>query len=95
MLTSTMTVVEAAGAKIEAGHLGWALSGLSVVPVTEDDALTAHRLLSENGMHGHKYAIDGVVAALALRSPGPVAVLTSDPNDMAALCGPKVHVVRI
>ena len=34
------------------------------------------------GLHGHKYAVDPVVAATALRSVKPVVILTSDVDDM-------------
>jgi hypothetical protein len=37
------------------------------------------------GLHGHKCAIDAVLSATALTAPGPVSVLTSDPEDIAAL----------
>ncbi|WP_211268829.1 hypothetical protein [Actinoplanes subtropicus] len=46
-------------------------------------------------MHGHKYAIDAMVAEVALRLPGPVVVLTSDVDDMVGLCGRRVRVVGL
>ncbi len=36
-------------------------------------------------LRGHTYAIDATVAEMALRQPGPVAILTSDVDDMARL----------
>ncbi len=54
------------------------------------------QLLSDaGGLHGHKYAIDALVAlvaAMALRSPAPVLVLTSDRDDWAELCGDRVQI---
>lgn len=50
-------------------------------------------LLKEAGLHGPKYAIDAMVAEVALRLPGPVAVLTSDADHMVKLCGRRVRVI--
>ena len=63
--------------------------------VTEQAARAATGLLKEAGLHGHKYAIDATVAELALRQPGPVAVLTPDVDDMAKLCGNRVRLIAI
>jgi hypothetical protein len=32
---------------------------------------------------------------MALRRPGPVAILTSDVDDMARLCGDRVRLIGI
>ncbi|WP_198167985.1 hypothetical protein [Herbidospora yilanensis] len=45
--------------------------------------------------HGHEYAIDAMLCATALAAPGPVTVLTSDPDDLAALCGGRVIVMKV
>lgn len=63
--------------------------------MTEQAARAAAGLLKEVGLHGHKYAIDATVAELALRRPGPVAMLTSDVDDMAKLCGIRVRLIPI
>jgi hypothetical protein len=52
-------------------------------------------LLKDAGLHGHKYAIDATVAEAALRQPGPVAMLTSDIDDMARLCGSHIHLIGL
>ena len=36
-----------------------------------------------------------MVAEVALRLPAPVAVLTSDVDDMAKLCGDRVRLVAV
>ncbi|MEU5160585.1 PIN domain-containing protein [Streptomyces sp. NPDC020875] len=91
VLVSALTVVEAAQAKTASARLRWILSRLRVEPVSTEDALTAVGLLREaGGLHGHKYAIDALVGALALRSPAPVVVLTSDRDDWSKLCGDRV-----
>lgn len=61
----------------------------------ENAAKAAVELLKVAGLHGHKYAIDATVAEVALRQPGPVAVLTSDVDDMARLCGDRVRLIGI
>lgn len=52
-------------------------------------------LLTETGLHGHKYAIDAVVAATAMRVSGRSVVLTSDPEDMIMLCGGRVRILKV
>lgn len=51
------------------------------------------QLLSDaGGLHGHKYAIDALIAAMSLRSPAPVLVLTSDRDGWSKLCGDRVQI---
>lgn len=64
-------------------------------PVTEQAAKAATELLKAAGLYGHKYAIDATVAETALRQPGPVAVLTSDTDDMTKLRGGRVHLIAL
>jgi predicted nucleic acid-binding protein len=91
-----MTIVEADHDRIHPARLAWTLSRLIVEPVSAEIARHASDLLRHvGGLHGHKYAIDAVVAATALRSLRPVTVLTSDPEDIALLCGPQVTVIKI
>ena len=61
--------------------------------MTEEVSVRALELLRSAGLQGHEYAIDAVVAATALRSTGPVMVLTSDEHDLLELCGRAVRVV--
>ncbi|MEU6226867.1 PIN domain-containing protein [Streptomyces sp. NPDC047042] len=93
VLVSPLTVVEAVYGKTDTARLHWVLSRLQVEGVTQADSLTAVQLLSDaGGLHGHKYAIDALVAAMALRSPTPVLVLTSDRDDWSNLCGDRVQI---
>ncbi|MFG1982601.1 DNA-binding protein [Streptomyces albidoflavus] len=93
VLVSALTVVEAVYGKTGAARLHWVLSRLQVQDVTQADSLTAVQLLSDaGGLHGHKCAIDAIVAAMALRSPPPVLVLTSDRDDWSKLCGDRVQI---
>ncbi|RPK92672.1 MULTISPECIES: PIN domain-containing protein [Streptomyces] len=91
VLVSVLTIVEAVRGKTDLARLKWVLSRLRVEPVSREDSLTAVELLQDaGGLHGHNYAIDALVAALALRVPTPVIVLTSDRDDWSKLCGKSV-----
>lgn len=67
----------------------YAVSRVNVTPPTETIARHASKLLAEAGLHGHKYALDAMVAAHRTFSPAPV------PEDLVMLCGPGVRVLRI
>ncbi|UQA94224.1 DNA-binding protein [Streptomyces halobius] len=95
LVVSANTIVEVSHARVNMPRLRWALSRVKVEPVTEAAAKAAAQLLKATGLHGHKYAIDATVAEAALRQPGPVAILTSDVDDMTRLCGNKVRVVGL
>ncbi|APY87264.1 hypothetical protein A7J05_17375 [Streptomyces alfalfae] len=72
-----------------------ALSRVKVEPVTEQAAKAAAELLKGAGLHGHTYAIDATVAEVALRQPKPVALLTSDSDEMTKLCGDQVRIIPL
>jgi predicted nucleic acid-binding protein len=95
VITSAATLVEVIHPRVKRPALEWALSRLVVEPVTEPIARHAAALLVDAGLHGHKYAIDAMLAATALAAPGPVTVLTSDPEDVTAVCGSRVTVIKI
>lgn len=89
------TIVEVSHSRTNVPRLNWTLSRLKVEPVTEQAAKTAAELLKEAGLHGHKYAIDATVAEVAVRQPRPVALLTSDRDDMTKLCGDQVRIIAL
>ncbi|MFJ2761980.1 PIN domain-containing protein [Streptomyces prasinus] len=89
------TIVEVSHSRTNMPHLNWLLSRVKVEPVTEQAAKAAAELLKAAGLHGHKYAIDATVAEVALRQPQPVALLTSDSDDMTKLCGHRVRIVSL
>jgi predicted nucleic acid-binding protein len=95
VITSSVTLVEARDPKTNQARFDYAVSRVNIIPPTE--AITRHssKLVAAAGLHGHKYALDAIVAATALPSPGPVTVLTSDPEDLLMLCGPSARVVKI
>ena len=94
VVTTSMTLIEAYHAKLHRPAWRWALSRLRVEPVTEQVADAAIDLLQAAGLHGHKWAIDAALAAVALRQPGRVRIFTSDKDDMRKLCGDRVVVVK-
>lgn len=94
VVTSAATLVEARNPRMDQARFDWAVSRLVIEPVTEVIARAASRLLAAHGLHGHRHAIDAIVAATALAAPGPRILLTSDPQDLAMLCGESVRVVK-
>lgn len=95
VVSSALTITEAASHRTDKARLDWVLSGLRIVPVTDDDARAASAMLIKAGLHGHKYAIDAVVAEMALRQQRPAMILTSDVDDMAKLCNGRVRLVSV
>lgn len=95
VVTSALTPIEATDVRAKNDRMLWFLSRLGIEPVTDEVSLLAIELLHQAGLHGHKYAIDAVVAATALRAAKPVIVLTSDVDDMQKLCGKRVRIVSV
>ena len=95
LVVGANTIVEVSHAKVNQPRLNWALSRVKVEPVTEQAAKASAELLRTAGLHGHKYAIDATVAETALRQPAPVAMLTSDTDDMSKLCGNRVQLISL
>lgn len=95
VITSAAILVEVVHPRINRPAFDWVVSRLSVEPVTTEIARQAGVLLEQAGRHGHKYAIDAMLAATALMATGPTTVLTSDPEDIAMLCGHRVTVVKV
>jgi predicted nucleic acid-binding protein len=95
VITSAATLVEVVHPRVKRPALEWTLSRIVIEPVTEETARRAAALLADAGLHGHRHAIDAVLAATALASPGPVTILTSDPEDLTALCGRGVTIITI
>ncbi|MDX2681005.1 DNA-binding protein [Streptomyces soliscabiei] len=95
LVVSANTIVEVSHSRVNLPRLQWALPRVKVEPVTEAAAKAAAQLIKGAGLQGHKYAIDATVAEAALRQPGPVAILTSDVDDMTRLCGSKVRMIGL
>lgn len=95
VVISALTIIEAVHARTDRARLNWLLSGFRIVPIGDEDAKAASAMLVGAGLHGHKYAIDAVVAEMTLRQQRPVVMLTSDVDDMAKLCGDRVRLVGL
>ncbi|MCW2875577.1 PIN domain-containing protein [Actinacidiphila oryziradicis] len=94
VVASSVTLVEARDPKVSQARFDYAVSRVNIIPPTEAIARHASKLLAQARLHGHKYALDAIVAATALSSPSPVTILTSDPEDLLTLCGPGVHILK-
>ena len=66
VVTSPMTLVEAYDGRTTEQRWDWVLSRLQVADIGKDEARQARRLLADAKLHGHKYAIDAVLAVIAL-----------------------------
>ncbi|MDB1087608.1 DNA-binding protein [Streptomyces sp. ACA25] len=95
VITSAATLVEVLHPRINHAALEWTLSRLIIEPVTAHLAQHAAALLADAGLHGHRHAIDAMLAVTALAAPGPVTVLTSDSDDLTTLCGGQVTVIKV
>lgn len=96
-LVSAVTLVEARDPSIPQARFDWAVSGMKVVPVTEQISRQASKLLAAAKLHGHKYAIDALVCATALAEQGQVTIMTSDVEDIRALTEghPRIKAVKV
>lgn len=95
VVISSVTLVEARDPKMQQARFDYALSRVNIVPPSEAIARHASKILAQAGLHGHKYALDAIVAATALAAPPPITVLTSDPDDLLMLCGSGARVIKI
>jgi hypothetical protein len=93
VVISALTIIEAVHRKTDQRRLAWLLSGVRIEHVDEVSAKAASALLLDVGLHGHKYAVDAVVAEVAVRQHPPVVMLTSDVDDMGILCGDAVRLI--
>ena len=61
------------------------LQRVTVASIDSDAGRKAGELLGANGLSGHRFAADAMLAVVALAQPRPALLLTSDPDDMARL----------
>lgn len=92
---SGATLLEAQHPGIKRARREYALSQFNIEPLTVPWAREAADLLSEVGLSGHSHALDAMVAITALHAERPVALVTSDPDDMNRLCGDRVRIMRV
>lgn len=91
--TCAATIIEATHPKVDVARLSWVLSRVYVEDLTKDTARAASALLRDANLHGHKHAIDAMVAEMAMRQPGPVTMITSDVDGMSRFCGSRVRLI--
>ena len=94
-VTSPMTLVEAYDGRTTEQRWDWVLSRLKVADIGKDEARHARRLLADAELHGHKYAIDAVLAVVARQQKGQVTVFTSDVDDVERLVPDTVVVKKV
>ena len=95
VVTSPMTLIEAYDARTTEQRWDWVLSRLTVADIGKEEARQARRLLAAAGLHGHKYAIDAVLAVVASQQKGRVTVFTSDVDDVEKLVPDRVVVKKV
>lgn len=93
VVTSPMTLIEAYDDRTTEQRWDWVLSRLQVVDIGKAEARQARRLLAAQKLHGHKHAIDAVLAVIARQQSGHVTVFTSDVDDLERLL-PNTIVVK-
>ncbi|MED7950661.1 type II toxin-antitoxin system VapC family toxin [Streptomyces sp. BE303] len=95
VVTSAAALVEARDPKVPQAAFDHAVSLAKVRPVTEEIARAASKLLASEGLHGHKCAIDAMLAATAHLEHGDVTIVTSDPEDLRRLCRRRIAIEPI
>ncbi|MBT2235068.1 hypothetical protein KLK06_55505 [Nonomuraea sp. NEAU-A123] len=95
VVTSPMTVVEAYDGRITEQRWDWVLSRLNVADIGKHEARLARRLLTDAKLHGHKHAIDAVLAVIARQQKGQVTVFTSDVDDLEKLVPDSIIVKKV
>ena len=98
IITSALTTLEAWDPRETSRQAlwNWTLSRIRVVHTDDQVIAMARDMMKAAGLHGHKYAIDAVLAAVAGREAARGAqatVFTSDTDDMNQLLAE--HPVRV
>ena len=95
VVTSPMTLAEAYDGRTTEQRWDWVLSRLKVIDIGKDEARQARRLLADAKLHGHKYAIDAVLAVIARQQKGQITVFTSDVDDLEKLIPESIVVKKV
>ncbi len=95
VVTFPMTLVEAYDGRTTEQRRDWVLSRVSVADLGKDEAGRGRRLLAATNLHGHKYAIDAMLAVVAMRQKGQVTVFTSDVDDLEKLLPDSIVVSKV
>ena len=92
---SGVTLVETIRRGVTPGRWNYVLSQLDIQPMSVAWFREAADLVATQGVRGHKYAIDAMVAITAMHQPAPVVMLTSDVDDMSRFCGHRVTTIAV
>ena len=95
VVTSPMTLVEAYDGRTTEQRWDWVLSRVKAADLGKEEARRARRLLADTKLHGHKHAIDAMLAVVALSQRGQVTVFTSDVDDLEKLLPDRIVVRRV
>lgn len=95
VVTSPLTLVEAYDGRTTEQRWDWVLSRLTVADVGKEEARQARRLLADAKLHGHKYAIDAVLAVIARQQKGQVTVFTSGVDVLEKLVPESITVKKV
>lgn len=101
IVTSALTTLEAWNPRDGSKQAlwSWTLSRIRVVHTDDHVIASARDMLRNAGLHGHKYGIDAVLAAVAERESARGAettVFTSDTDDLnQLLAGRPVRVEKV
>jgi predicted nucleic acid-binding protein len=95
VVTSPMALVEAYDGRTTEQRWDWVLSRLNVADIGKEEARHARRLLADAGLHGHKYAIDAMLAVIARQQKGQVTIFTSDVDDLERLVPESIVVKKV
>jgi len=101
IVTSALTTLEAWNPRDGSKQAlwSWTLSRIRVVHTDDHVIASARDMLRNAGLHGHKYAIDAVLAAVAERESArgsETTVFTSDTDDLnQLLAGRPVRVEKV
>ncbi|MFI9190555.1 hypothetical protein ACIG0A_14795 [Streptomyces californicus] len=95
VVTSPMTPVEAYDGRTAEQRWDWVLSWLKIADIGQAEARGSRRLLSDAGLHGHRYATDAILAVVARRQKGQVTVFSSDVDDLERLVPESIVVKKV
>ncbi|WP_441246941.1 PIN domain-containing protein [Kitasatospora sp. McL0602] len=95
IITSPMTLVEAYEGRTTEQRWDWVLSRVKVADLGKEEARRARKILADSNLHGHKYAIDAMLAVVALSQRGQVTVFTSDVDDLERLLPDRIVVRKV
>ncbi|GAB3352085.1 type II toxin-antitoxin system VapC family toxin [Modestobacter lapidis] len=92
VVVSALSLTETLGGGPRDAKVRRVIKAVDVVPVTEESAKEAGRLLGTVATRNDA-TVDANIAVAAMVQPRPLMLLTSDPVDMTALTAAHPHIV--